>query len=122
MVNPLAIWRNNGKAQRLQNAKDRILKQRGPILDAFAENIKGARTCPLYMGGPCVGGLCEFFGEYKNVNDKGEQVVYHRCNINQTPQLLIENANLTRALINEKRKTQKLLIAIYEKQHGEVKT
>src|SRR3990167_10292408 len=120
MINPLQVWRGNGKAKKDQELKNRVLKNREGVLDAFAENIKGARACPLLMGQKCIGGLCELFGEYKSVDKEGRTTTYNRCNFNQTPILLIENANLMRSLINEQRQTQKLLIAIYEKEHGEI--
>lgn len=97
MIKALARIKQSMVAKRLQNAKDRILKQREPILDAFSENIKGARTCALYMGGPCIGGLCEFFRKYETVPDGGGKIKeYYRCSINQTPALLVELLDLTR--------------------------
>jgi len=97
MFKSLALWKGNNKARRLQDAKDRILKQREPLLDAFSENIKGARTCPFYMGGPCTGGLCEFFKKYQTVPNKdGKIKEYYRCSLNQTPSLLVELLDLTR--------------------------
>ncbi len=118
MGNPLAFFKKNGKAKKNQALKERVLKNREGVLDAFAENIKGARACPFLVGQKCIGGLCELFGEYQNITPEGKKMTYHRCNINQTTNLLIENANLTRQLIQEQRQTQKLLIAIYESKGG----
>ena len=115
MINPIAIWRDSRKAIKNQDLKNRILKNREGVLDAFAENIKGARACPLLCGQKCIGGLCELFQEYKSIGKDGKETTYSRCNFNQTPLLLIENANLTRTLIQEQRQLQKLLIALYEK-------
>lgn len=81
--------------------------------------INDARACPLMMGQKCIGNLCELFQTYYNINQKGEKITYERCVFNKTPELLIENANLTRKLIEEQRMTQKLLITIHERQYGE---
>jgi len=98
MLKGLALWKRNGNAKRLQEVKGRILKQREPILDAFAESVKGAKSCPRYMGGPCTGILCEDFQEYGTVPGKdGKSRKYRRCNYTQTPRLLVELLDETRA-------------------------
>lgn len=95
----LTLWKN----KRQQGLKERVLKNREGILDAMAENIKGARSCPFIMGQKCLGIMCEFFAEYETFPDKnGNSKTYHRCNINQTPILILE-------LLNETRKGNQLL-------------
>lgn len=114
MKNPLALWRDKKNVQKSQDFKERIVKNRAGVLDAFAENIQGARQCPFLLGQKCMGVMCEFFVEYKNIGPDGKEMVYRKCNINQTPNLLIENATLLRTLINEQRATQKLMIDLHE--------
>ena len=67
MENPLAMIKRNREAKKNQELKERVLKNREGVLDAMAENIKGARQCPLMMGQKCIGGLCELFQEYEYV-------------------------------------------------------
>lgn len=78
------------KDKRQQDLKERVLKNREGVLDAMSENIKGARQCPYLIGAKCLGGMCEFFLEFYNVDNKGEKVKYHQCAIIKTPLLLIE--------------------------------
>lgn len=85
----LMSWGNKEKVK--QALKERILKNREGVLDVMAENIKGARQCPFLLGQKCLGGLCEFFLEFVNINDKtGEKTEYHQCAFVKTPLLLIE--------------------------------
>src|SRR3990167_8012387 len=102
----LQVWRSNGKAQRAQDLKERVLKNRAGVLDAMAENIKGARQCPYLLVQKCIGFLCEHFLEYKNINSETKQeMVYHRCVHVQMSYLLIEllmDINLLRKEIKEK--------------------
>jgi len=91
MFHPLAIFRGNGGAKRQQRLKERILRNREGVLDAFSENIKGAKACPFLIGQKCIGGLCEHFQKYSFTNDTTKKTTeYYRCAFNQTPQLLIE--------------------------------
>ena len=84
----LEKWRGNGSKQGL---KERILKNREGVLDAMAENIKGARQCPFLLGNKCLGIMCEHFMEFKNVDDKtGKEMSFGRCAFVQMPLLLIE--------------------------------
>ena len=97
MKNPLAIF---SKSNRQQDLKIRVLKNKEAVLDAMAENIKGARQCPFLLGQKCIGCLCEFFMEYKTVEDTtGKEFKYYRCSFVQIPMLLIEMNNNIRRLL-----------------------
>ena len=88
MKNLLAIF---SKSNRQQGLKERVLKNKEAVLDAMAENIKGARQCPFLLGQKCIGCLCEFFMEYKTVDDiTQKEFKYYRCSFVQMPLLLIE--------------------------------
>ena len=109
---------NNG-VKKKQDFKNRILKQREPILDAFAESIKGARTCPMLLGQKCIGSLCEFFQKYHTVPDKkGVTREYARCNINQTPSLMLEMLTTLR----ENTRLLTLLCKVFYKTKEDVNT
>lgn len=97
------------KHQKQQELKERLLKNKGAVLDVMAESIKGARACEGLLGQKCLGQLCEKFGQYFTVDEKGNKKEYWRCAYNQTPVLLIEIAQ-------EIRLTNKLLTQILEKQ------
>ena len=91
MRNPLTLWRGNGKAQRLQDIKDRVLKNEEVILEAMGKRAKGAKCCPFYMGAKCVADACMFWMEFKNVNSQTKQeFTYYRCAFHQMPILMIE--------------------------------
>ena len=101
MQNFLAIFKP--KHQRQQDLKERVLKNKEGVLDTLSENIKGARACPILLGQKCLGSFCEFFMEFKTINnDTGKEFRYRRCAYVQTPLLLIE-------LAQEIRNLQKLL-------------
>ena len=93
MRNLLTVF-NKTKGQ--QDLKERVLKNREGVLDAIAENIKGAKQCPFLLGQKCLGVMCEQFMEFKTVNSKtGENFTYWRCSFVQTPLLIIElNRNI----------------------------
>ena len=97
-MNPLTLWKN----KKLQNLKERILKNREGVLDVMSENIKGAKQCPFLIGQKCIGGMCEFFMEFDTTDAKtGEKLfTYHRCSFVQTPLLLIEVARELRKIID----------------------
>ena len=98
MKNLLQVFKPKYKKQ--QDLKDRVLKNKEAMLDVMAENIKGARQCPILMGQKCIGHMCEFFMEYKTVNDvTKEEFLYWRCSFVQIPVLLLE---LIQILVKQK--------------------
>ena len=92
------------KHERQQELKSRVLKNKEAILDAFSSNIEGAKCCPLLMGQKCINKMCEFFMELKSIDDKGKEIIFHRCAIVETPLLLIENAQILRQLLTKEKK------------------
>lgn len=78
------------RINRIQDLKNRILKNREPILDIMAKNIKGARACPFLLGQKCLGELCEHFLEFKTISDNGKEFPFWRCAHVQLPLLIIE--------------------------------
>lgn len=87
----LALFRGNGKAHRQQELKERVLRNREGLLDAMAQNIKGARQCPFLLGAKCIGILCEHFMEWKTINNETKkEAVYRRCAHMQMPLLMCE--------------------------------
>lgn len=91
MKNPLAIFRQNNGIAQAQRVKDRVLKNREAVLDAMAENIKGARACPYLMGQKCLGVMCEFFREYVSTDlATNKKSRFHRCSLIEQQTLLIE--------------------------------
>lgn len=99
MKNLITIWKQKKEVQKQQDLKGRVLKNKEAMLDVMAQNIKGARQCPYLMGQKCIGQMCEFFMEFKNINDiTKEEFTYYRCAIVQTPLLLIELIQNIRSL------------------------
>ena len=110
MIKALALFRQNRNVTRNQELKDRILKNRAGVLDAIAENIEGARQCPLLLGQKCIGGLCELFQKYDEIGQDGKVVKsYSKCNFNMIPQTNIENTIVLRNVLKELQNTQKLM-------------
>ena len=98
-MNPLAIFQP--KAERMQDMKNRVLKNREAVLDAFSSTLNESRCCPFLCGARCLGKACEKFLEFKTISD-GKETKYWRCVDTQTPLLLIEIAQ-------ELRRNNKLL-------------
>lgn len=94
----LALFR---KSRRLQDMKNRILKNREGVLAAMAENMSGARTCPLLLGQKCIGPLCEFFVKYDELKRDGTVRSYHRCVFVQAVSMQIEGNDLLRVLVDK---------------------
>jgi hypothetical protein len=86
--------------------KERLIKNKEAMLDVMAENIKGARACPVLLGQKCIGGMCEFFMKINTVDKDGIKSEVFRCAIVETPLMLIELTqeirNLTATLNKEK--------------------
>ncbi len=83
------------KYEKQQELKSRVLKNREAVLDAFSSNIEGAKCCPLLMGQKCINKMCEFFMELKSIDDKGKEVIFHRCSMVEQSLLIIElNQNI----------------------------
>jgi len=97
----LTKFRNNG-------LKERILKNRENVLDVFSSNMNGAKACPLLMGQKCIGKLCMFFNEYKDIDrETKKEREYFMCDYNATPKLLMElNANIREFIDAIKKGTQ----------------
>lgn len=109
----LQLRRNGSKqAERLQDMKNRIVKNEEVVLEAMGKRLQGNKACPFLLGAPCIGDACQFFTEYKSVNyDTGKQFPYWRCDFKQMPQLQIE----TNRNINTLREDiQKLIAALEE--------
>lgn len=95
MINPLAIFRGNGKlqkrAERMQDIKSRIVKNEEVILEAMGKRAKGTKACPFYLGAQCVADACMMWMEFKSVNSQtGNEFAYWRCAFQQIPLLQIE--------------------------------
>jgi len=89
-MNFLTIWKDK-KAQRLQNIKDRIVKNEEVILEAMGKRAKGVKTCPFYLGANCIADACEFFLKFVNINYEAKQKTeYYQCAFAKIPLLLIE--------------------------------
>lgn len=95
----------NLKAKRQQCVKERLVKNSGAILDAMAENVKGARACPILMGQKCIGIMCENFMKFTTTDGRE----YYRCAHNAVPTLQIEALNLLRQIINQNSEMIELL-------------
>jgi hypothetical protein len=96
MKNLLAIF---NKVERHQDIKDRVCKNREGMLDVLAQNIQGAKQCPVLLGQKCIGQFCEQFMQFFSVNAKGEKKEFWRCAHVETPHLLIEvNSNLLKII------------------------
>lgn len=96
---PLAIF---NKAQKQQELKERILKNREGVLDTLGHNIKGAHQCPFLLGQKCIGQFCEMFMQFYTVNEStNEKTEYWRCAFIQLPILLIELNTNIRKLSNK---------------------
>jgi len=95
-MNPLIIFKKKEKGlSAAQNLKDRVLKNKGAVLDIMGENLEGNRSCPRLLGQPCVGKFCMFFMEFKSSNDAGEETSFWNCVDVQMPLLTIElNRNI----------------------------
>ena len=109
-MNPLAMIKERNFKKRLmisKNLKNRILKNKEPLLNAMGEKLEGNKCCPRLMGEPCIGEFCMFFMKFKTVDTETKQEKeYWNCVDVQTPLLLIEvNRNiktLTEEIRNEK--------------------
>jgi hypothetical protein len=89
------------KHERILDLKNRILKNREAVLDAFSSNIDGAKCCPLLAGQKCINKMCEFFNQFYEVDKSGEKKEYWRCAVTQLPVLLIELNQSIRRLNKE---------------------
>jgi hypothetical protein len=105
-MNPLAIFQP--KYKRNQDLKERVLKNREAVLDAFSSNIDGAKCCPLLTGQKCIGRMCELFIELKSISSDGKEIKFWRCSMVEQSLLLIElNSNV--------RETNRLLTELIKK-------
>lgn len=94
-MNPLAIFKP--KHERRQDMKNRILKNRTAVLEAFSSRMEEAKCCPLLLMEKCQGNACELFLELKSVDKDGKEQKFWRCAHVETPLLLIElNQNIRR--------------------------
>ena len=96
-MNPLAIFRDggDGRSKRKQEMKARLLKNREPVLEIMSDSLDIAKACPILLGEKCIGPLCNFFSEYKMVEDGGGERAFWRCDVKEIPLLLIElNRNI----------------------------
>src|SRR3990167_9816051 len=92
-MNPLAIFKP--KHERAQDMKNRVLKNREAVLDAFSSNVDVAKCCPMLMGQKCINKMGEMFIELKSVSAGGEEVKFWRCAFVEQDLLLIElNTNI----------------------------
>ncbi len=98
-MNPLAIFKP--KHEKLQDMKNRVLKNREAVLDAFSSNIDGAKCCSLLMGQKCIARMCEFFIELKSISSDGKEVKFWRCSFVEQNMLLIENGQVLREILKE---------------------
>ena len=91
------------KKSRKFDLKNRVLKNKEAVLDAFSENIRGARQCPFLLGAKCIGSLCEFFMQFELIDEKTkEKKTFHRCAFTQLPLLMIELRETVDKLKGEK--------------------
>lgn len=105
------------RSARKQALKERVLKNREAVLGAMSESVKGARQCPMLLGGKCIGPLCEQFMQLENVNDNNGVISkFSRCSFVETPFMLIELNNNVRKMIRELQLTQKLLCDLATKE------
>jgi hypothetical protein len=98
-MNPLAIFQP--KSEWMQDMKNRVLKNREAVLEAFSSTLNESRCCPFMCGARCLGKACEFFLEFQSISKTGDKTKFHRCAITEIPMLLIENAQILRDLINK---------------------
>ena len=90
-MNPIAIWKEKRRVAGNQDLKKRVLKNRAAILDIMADNIQGARQCPMLLGEKCIGVLCEWFMEFTSTNETTNKTeTFHRCSVVELPHLLME--------------------------------
>lgn len=105
-MNPLTIFQPQHK--RNQGLKERVLKNKEAVLDAFSSNIEGAKCCSLLMGQKCINRMCEHFIELKSISADGKEIKFWRCSFVEQSMLLIElNANV--------RETNRLLTELIKK-------
>lgn len=114
LKNPLALFAKRGQSERMKNLKDRVLKNREAVLDAFAETVKGARGCPDLMGSKCIGSLCEKFLKFTTTDEKGKVQEFHRCADIQTPLLIIELRDEVSKLVALSNQTNALLVELIQ--------
>ena len=109
MFNPIQLWRRgNGKAQRLQEIKGRIVKNEEVVLERMGKRAKGAKCCPFYLGATCVADACMFWMEFKNVNSQtGKEFTYWQCAMNKIPLLQIELIRDINLLMKESKLKEK---------------
>ena len=90
-----------------RSIKDRLLKNKGSILEMMGEKLDGNKICPHFLGHECVGKFCMKFMEFKNVKKDGTETSFWNCVDVQTPLLLIElNRNVKELNDTIKKDTQ----------------
>ena len=96
----LSLFANKKQEQRAllrQDMKARVVKSREAVLEVFSQNMAGVKPCPILLGEKCMGAMCTFFLEFKEIdNATKHETPFWRCTFVQTPLLLIElNRNIT---------------------------
>jgi hypothetical protein len=85
-----------------QELKERVLKNKEALLDVMAQGAKGTRQCPFLMGARCISGMCEHWTEFRSLNhETGNATPYWKCSHAAIPNLIIEQNQILRNILNE---------------------
>lgn len=89
------------KPDRINEIKDRVLKNNQVAIDILGKNIKeGNRACPFLGGSPCIGEFCMHFMKFTSIDrDTGKKIDFYNCAHTQQNNLIIELNQNIRQLI-----------------------
>lgn len=97
---PAIFKKGNGKLT--VNTKERLLKNKDALLEAYNEKMEGNKACPIMLGQPCVNQMCMFFMKFYSEDKDKNKTEFWACTYTQQTIMLSEiNANVRRLSIKE---------------------